>query len=751
MGLNASLGSNGWTVTLDPRVGGIGRMTTDGRVFAESTAGSELHEATLAVCGTSIERLGFTDLSKRFDCTAGTWSAGVASLTSSAHGITVGTQFPVDVYDHAGGAWGALGVTATATDANTIAYPLPVQPAAISGTVAINVRVDLGIPITSATWSAGTATLTVPIPLGLSALPAPDYRIALSNVRDAAGNALAEYNGVSACAPLSFSSNTSLTFYTANDPGAAAASGTITFVPQFLAGVAGWPQALNRILGGPFRFVQDFAIGGATPVGVAKQVDQVCALATKPTHCLFGGVENDPSITAVETFRTAGRKLRDAGIVPILFDARPVALFSSAAALFDAYQQDLADMCAAEGFLLLTGGNVYQRAGTAPVADQYTDTAWKIAPPTIDGTHPSRAGAYQLAQALADSDGGRKLAAMARRQFAMLGGGTSGNLLPNPAFLTPTGGALGGGTGSVPSGYEIFGDNTSCVCVPVKRSAPRKWLAGMIAAIGDVVYALTRSTPWLYVATAAGTAGGAEPTWPTAHGGTVVDGGITWRAISPECCDGGSGYWLQITVPRPTSLSITGVTQATTGVVTVGAITGLANNRRIWIDGVVGMTQLNGRIWSMASLGASTFNLNRDDSNGGANTTGFTAYSSGGVVLPFTQVSFSLQTALAKATSGWASGDRLRYSCEVVFEDVDVFRGCALVATITGGNTNGETVFSSNGSQGQTVKRLTAISDFMMPRPLSAASQTLDPTLNISLLSGTFRIAAPRLENRGAW
>jgi hypothetical protein len=738
MTINSTLGPNGYEVSIPAPVSGGGTV-------------NDAREATLAVCGVSIERQGFSDIGKRLDCTAGSWSNGVVSLTSTSHGVTVGTVVPVDAYDYSGGSYGALGVSATFTDANTLTYPLAANPGAISGTVAVDFRVDRGIPITSATWSGGTATITLPIPLGLNVLPAGDYRVSMSGATDASGNALDEYNAVAACAPTAFSATNILTIYNTADPGAAAAGGTLTFIPQYLAGAGGWIHDLNRLLGAPFKFVANFATGGATPVAVAKQVDQVLAMPTKPTHCLIGGVENDSTITAVEIFRTAVRRLIAANIVPILFDARPAALFSTSTNQFDAYQRDLADMAAAEGVVLLTGGDAYQRPGTAPLVDAYADAAWRLAPPSTDNTHPSRRGRAELAASLAKSDGADRLRRLARRQRGMLGGGLKGNLLPNPQFLTATGGSLGGGTGTVPGSYEIYGDNTSCVCVPIKRAYPRKWLAGMVAAIGDVAFALTRSSQWLFVATTAGTAAGSEPTWPTSHGGTVVDGGVTWRAISPDCCDGAPGYWLQVTVPRPTSLAITGVTQANPGVVTVGAVTGLANNRRIYIDGVAGMTQLNGRIWSMSGLGASTFNLLRDDTNGATNTTAFGAYSAGGVVLPFTGIGFSLATALAKSGGGWATGDRLRYSCEIVCEDVDVMRGVAFQAGFTAATMNSDAIFSTSASQGIALPSQTYSVDFMAPRPASAAAQTLDPTLTVGLLSGTFRLGSPRLENRGPW
>jgi Flp pilus assembly protein TadG len=87
-----------------------------------------------------------------------------------------------------------------------------------------------------------------------------------------------------------------------------------------------------------------------------------------------------------------------------------------------------------------------------------------------------------------------------------------------------------------------------------------------------------------------------------------------------------------------TSKNISGITRANPGVITVsGNTTGLANGDWVYISGVSGMTQINGRIGTIASLnsGTRTFRLNV----GGTNlcTTNSTcgtwsSYSSGGTV-----------------------------------------------------------------------------------------------------------------------
>lgn len=70
---------------------------------------------------------------------------------------------------------------------------------------------------------------------------------------------------------------------------------------------------------------------------------------------------------------------------------------------------------------------------------------------------------------------------------------------------------------------------------------------------------------------------------------------------------------------------ITNITQANPGVVT-SAGHGYTNGDEVEINGVVGMTQVNGRTFKIANVAANTFELS------GENTSGYTAYSSGGTV-----------------------------------------------------------------------------------------------------------------------
>ena len=80
-------------------------------------------------------------------------------------------------------------------------------------------------------------------------------------------------------------------------------------------------------------------------------------------------------------------------------------------------------------------------------------------------------------------------------------------------------------------------------------------------------------------------------------------------------------------------LTITGISKAEPGEVTVSGSHGLVDGDFITITGVVGMTQINNGSYYIKSTGASTFTLHPDDSLiPKLDTTSFTAWSSGGTV-----------------------------------------------------------------------------------------------------------------------
>jgi hypothetical protein len=78
-----------------------------------------------------------------------------------------------------------------------------------------------------------------------------------------------------------------------------------------------------------------------------------------------------------------------------------------------------------------------------------------------------------------------------------------------------------------------------------------------------------------------------------------------------------------------TSFAITGASQATQAVLTV--TTTFAAGQTVTINGVVGMTQLNGNTYTVVANGGTTLTINVD-------STAFTAYVSGGTVSSFQNV-----------------------------------------------------------------------------------------------------------------
>lgn len=88
-----------------------------------------------------------------------------------------------------------------------------------------------------------------------------------------------------------------------------------------------------------------------------------------------------------------------------------------------------------------------------------------------------------------------------------------------------------------------------------------------------------------------------------------------------------NGMSLQ-TLRRSTSASISGITQANPCVITTSAPHGINVGSRIALSGIVGMTQLNGTTQTVSAVTSTTLTL------GDVNSTGYTAYSSGGTIVP---------------------------------------------------------------------------------------------------------------------
>tara|TARA_R110002072_G_scaffold273239_1_gene433939 strand:+ start:5749 stop:8559 length:2811 start_codon:yes stop_codon:yes gene_type:complete len=79
-----------------------------------------------------------------------------------------------------------------------------------------------------------------------------------------------------------------------------------------------------------------------------------------------------------------------------------------------------------------------------------------------------------------------------------------------------------------------------------------------------------------------------------------------------------------------TAKTITGATQANPVVVTTSAPHGYSNGDDVYIDGIVGTTELNQRWFAVANVTSTTFELTSQTSGTNIDGSGYTAYSSGG-------------------------------------------------------------------------------------------------------------------------
>jgi Ubiquitin-activating enzyme E1 FCCH domain len=76
---------------------------------------------------------------------------------------------------------------------------------------------------------------------------------------------------------------------------------------------------------------------------------------------------------------------------------------------------------------------------------------------------------------------------------------------------------------------------------------------------------------------------------------------------------------------------ITGISNASTAVVTVSSITGIANGNEVILSGIVGMPQLNGKQVIVSNISGNTFQISDPVTGSGINTSALSSYTSGGI------------------------------------------------------------------------------------------------------------------------
>lgn len=729
--------------------------------FRSPNKASLENRKTVGLLGHSLTALAMATPNRRVGpASAYSWANGVVTMTIVSHGLAVGASCAGDAQWDGGVAWSAMRVVGTAVDANTITFPLPGNPGpATADSLYFNLHAHPGqITITGISYASTTATLTVATALNLDTFTPGSLRFSLANCVGAGGVPIPALNAIVNACPTGCPAPNQIAFFIAGgDPGVALVSGTIGFLEQYQGTQNAWPIAMMNVLGVPWTITHNLSCGALRAGAIKGQAAYLASLPeqARPGFAMVGGAVNSLAAgltTAADDLITAADICYSAGITPILYDEVPAMGLNSAplTALYEKFNRNLNTLAKSRGYVLLTGfGSTLKPDATTAIPSRFTDTTFiPVVPPTVDGTHYTRYGAYLAAIALANSPGGQILQAI-RRELPIAVGGSAGNILSNPMFGARTGGVNAGiSSGNVPLNWQVNAQGVqTTINTVINRALPANWQANSTYAIGDCVVPISYpSANTAYVATTNGVTAGTEPVFPLGINKTVADGGVTWLAINRRALDGKFGSWLQCYMPPPTPLALSAAVQGATCSVTLSAATGLAINKRGLITGVVGMTQLNNRIWGV-SAATTTPNLFADDTNATFSSAGFGAYVSGGVMLPMSTIQISPTGAIAKGTN-WVTGDVMQLLCE--FQHDDFFYGRAILAGATwpGGVTNGEMNASSYGSCVSVPKDMyIATQPFIAPLELTAAAQTLNPIFTIEMITGTFRIARPTLTN----
>lgn len=188
---------------------------------------------------------------------------------------------------------------------------------------------------------------------------------------------------------------------------------------------------------------------------------------------------------------------------------------------------------------------------------------------------------------------------------------------------------------------------------------------------------------------------------PISIGGIILSG-----VYAIDLVLGANSYQITAATEATTTRAnavITGATQANPCVVTTSGAHGFSNGDLIYIDEVVGMTQLNKRIYEIANVTGTTFELD------GVNSTAYTAYSSAGVASPgavpfFTTTAGSSECTVTLQDHGLAVGNEITLPIETTLQSSVVTITIAtpgVVTWFTGahGLVGGETVvFTTTGA-----------------------------------------------------
>ncbi len=121
-----------------------------------------------------------------------------------------------------------------------------------------------------------------------------------------------------------------------------------------------------------------------------------------------------------------------------------------------------------------------------------------------------------------------------------------------------------------------------------------------------------------------------------------------------------------------TNATITGITKANPAVVSTSGAHGFSNGQLIYIYGVGGMTEVNGRLFTAAGVTGTTFQLS------GINSSGYTTYTAGGTASPAAVPQFVTSTSSPIVTvtleaHGLSVGDRINFPISTTIGGVTIF------------------------------------------------------------------------------
>lgn len=152
----------------------------------------------------------------------------------------------------------------------------------------------------------------------------------------------------------------------------------------------------------------------------------------------------------------------------------------------------------------------------------------------------------------------------------------------------------------------------------------------------------------------------------------VAVGGIVLSGLYPISHVGGTTTYSIVAADSATltraNATITAITKAASAVVT--ASNGFANGDLVYVYGVVGMTQINGGIYTVSGVSGSGFTLN-------VNSSGFTTYTSGGTASPaavpkFTTTSGNPSVTVTFQAHGLAAGDSFTFPISTTVGGVSI-------------------------------------------------------------------------------